>query len=161
MKSISPAYAWTRSSTARLSRQGKPPKQPQPRRANASTAKQICQLIYAGATAIAETIGRPAISHDLAAAGRSRHRMRRLHHRQVQRGRPVDLCLVAQHRTDKPTLIQRRSPRCRPPTPQFPAPLRERKVMKAKQNQRNGSFPTSPLTGHSRLEVFGVCGFFG
>lgn len=161
MKSISPACAWTRSSTARLSRQGKQQKPPLPQRASASTAKHSCQLIRAGATAIAEMIGRPAMSNDLAAAGRSRHRVRRLHHRQIQRGRPVDLCLVAQHRTDKPALIQRRRPRCRPPTPQFPAPLRKEKVMKAKQNQRNGSFPTSPLTGNSRLEVFGVCGFLG
>jgi len=161
MKSISPACAWTRSSTARLSRQGKQPKPPLPQRASASTAKQSCQLIYAGATAIAETIGRPAMSHDLAAAGRSLHRVRRLHHRQVHRGRRSGLCFVAQHRTPEPALIQHRRPRRSPPTPQFPAPLLKRKAMKAKQNQRNGSFPTSPLTGHSRLEVFGVCGFFG
>lgn len=161
MKSISPACAWTHSSTARLSRQGKQPRQPLPRQVRVLTAKPICHLIYAGATAIAETIGRPAMSNDLAATGRSRHRVRRLHHRQIQRGRPADLCLVAQHRTDKPALIQRRSPRRSQPTPQFPAPLRKGKVMKAKQNQRNGSFPTSPLTGNSRLEVFGVCGFLG
>jgi transcriptional regulator with XRE-family HTH domain len=28
-------------------------------------------------------------------------------------------------------------------------------------SQRNGSFPALSRTGHSRLEVFGVCGFFG
>ena len=161
MKSISPACAWTHSSTARLSRQGEQPGHPLPQWASASTAKPICHLICAGATAIAETIGRPVMSHDLAAAGRSRPRVRRLHHRQIQCGRPVDLRLVAQHRAPEPALIQRRRPRRSQPTPQFPAPLRKGKVMKAKQNQRNGSFPTSPLTGNSRLEVFGVCGFLG
>lgn len=157
MKSISPACAWMRSSTARLSRQGNQPKHPLPRRVSASIVKPICLLICAGATSIAETIGRPVMSHDLGEARRSCHRVRRIHHRQIHRGRRPGLCFMAQHRPSKPAPIQRRSPRSRPPTPQFPAPLRQGKVMKTKQ-KTSATGPSQPLPSRViRTPKFLVC----
>lgn len=144
MKSISPACAWTRSSTARLSRPGERSGRPRSPSASASIAKPSCRRLYVGATAIAAMIGWHAMHHDLATARQSRHHLRRLHHRQLLRGRPIDIRLMAQHRAPEPAPHQRRSPRCRPPTPQFPAPLRQRKVMKTKQ-QANATGPSQHL----------------